>query len=692
MAPDPRTLILSELRWWSTAYALVDRSDRVDALLRRYETVDDRLKTVEQLYSAFIAASAGVSEDVRNQVANDIDQVYEMYDTIVQRARSLVNIDRSVDKADITPTPTALLNRLPNLDLPKFDGSLETWIGYINLFDSLVDSRADLTASQKLAYMRSSLSGEAAQLVQHIAVDNEGYPIARDILFGRYQNIRCLADTHAAIILGLPKIGSTLRLRSDLLNPLLLAYNTLNKLKINLEKDSFLLLHIVLTKLSPELRSRFEHKYGGDSTTYVPPFTDLLKFLEDECRLADNSTPAVAQGGQPRDRPSQPFRKRSPRYAPMIRNSVRCMYCNCEGHRVTSCQNFLALSVDDRRRCAHRSQWCYACLGDHYQRSCTARIGPCKFCSGAHHPILCANRTGSRSPQPPEPAFGHMNVGPRSQGSGQRGSRRTKRPLRNRRSRGQGTSPQEERITSPASEGHVNPPQQRYYPRTYVRQVPHSAGTGGGNESHPRANCNERTIVMATRATNRDRVAASCDELLKRPRLNSGSGRFDRRNDGSYEPPARRDKARQSYADFDPLAHSLVCVRGPKRHLIVRALLDSGAQGCLVSKWLVQELGLPMEPYSEGIRGVGDAMIGHPIGQVKINFTSLQQYGTALRSVAIVLNRVVGDLPQIALPPEVTGQLLIGNKKVLVPGGLVALPTSLGSVVMGPIVGRSDSF
>lgn len=40
----------------------------------------------------------------------------------------------------------------------------------------------------------------------------------------------------------------------------------------------------------------------------------------------------------------------------------------------------------------------------------------------------------------------------------------------------------------------------------------------------------------------------------------------------------------------------------------------------------------------------------------------------------------------LLLGADVLGQLVTGNKKIFVPGGLVALPTSLGSVVMGPVL------
>ncbi|CAH2096853.1 unnamed protein product [Euphydryas editha] len=74
-------------------------------------------------------------------------------------------------------TPVGLLTRLSNLDLPRFDGRLDTWMGFIGLFESLVDSKEDLSPSQKLAYLLSVLDGEARGLVQHVSICDGSYEV-----------------------------------------------------------------------------------------------------------------------------------------------------------------------------------------------------------------------------------------------------------------------------------------------------------------------------------------------------------------------------------------------------------------------------------------------------------------------------------------------------------------------------------
>ncbi|KAA5655186.1 DUF1759 domain-containing protein, partial [Pseudomonas aeruginosa] len=95
-------------------------------------------------------------------------------------------------------TTSGVISRLPSIDLPIFHGDLNEWVGFINLFDSLVHGRSDLTASYKMAQLRGALRGEPGELVAHLPITNDNYAVARLILFDRYQNQRRLVDTQLA--------------------------------------------------------------------------------------------------------------------------------------------------------------------------------------------------------------------------------------------------------------------------------------------------------------------------------------------------------------------------------------------------------------------------------------------------------------------------------------------------------------
>ena len=68
-----------------------------------------------------------------------------------QQAPPSANVNRQQQSTDH-------LN-LPRLDLPTFDGTYTKWVSFFDLFQGAVHNNADLSDSQKLFYLKSSLKG-----------------------------------------------------------------------------------------------------------------------------------------------------------------------------------------------------------------------------------------------------------------------------------------------------------------------------------------------------------------------------------------------------------------------------------------------------------------------------------------------------------------------------------------------------
>lgn len=122
--------ITHHLRWFTSSAALVNRENRTEALLDRYEKCPTRLQEVETLYQRFILHLDDVTlesfpKERRDQVHEDYVQIMDLADDIAQRAREVL-----ASRAGVPPhraplkTPVGLLTRLPNLDLPRFDSRL----------------------------------------------------------------------------------------------------------------------------------------------------------------------------------------------------------------------------------------------------------------------------------------------------------------------------------------------------------------------------------------------------------------------------------------------------------------------------------------------------------------------------------------------------------------------------------------
>ncbi|XP_045541490.1 uncharacterized protein LOC123722990 [Papilio machaon] len=201
MAGKYTARITGVLRWLGSAVLNISRPDREQALMARYQVLDDQMADLYAAYRGIL--ELGLEADAMAKINADIDQADDLADKIIQAVGCLKG--SSAADARVTAeseASSALMSRLPLLDLPQFNGDLEQWVAFNKLFESIVHSRRDLTPAQKLAYLLASLTGEAKGLVQHLGLVDGNYDIARDLLNRRYQNVRRLADSHVAAILG----------------------------------------------------------------------------------------------------------------------------------------------------------------------------------------------------------------------------------------------------------------------------------------------------------------------------------------------------------------------------------------------------------------------------------------------------------------------------------------------------------
>ncbi|XP_033228920.1 uncharacterized protein LOC117180532 [Belonocnema kinseyi] len=59
---------------------------------------------------------------------------------------------------------------MPKIELPKFSGSYTEWENFKDFFTSLVHSNPEVSSVKKLHHLKSSLIGEATQLLHRIPI------------------------------------------------------------------------------------------------------------------------------------------------------------------------------------------------------------------------------------------------------------------------------------------------------------------------------------------------------------------------------------------------------------------------------------------------------------------------------------------------------------------------------------------
>ena len=89
---------------------------------------------------------------------------------------------------------------MPNIDLPSFSGKYTEWTSFIDQFESAVHGNPNLRDAEELNYLKSSIRGEANDLVKNIAITDVNYELARRTLMDRFDNMRFNVSMHLCYV------------------------------------------------------------------------------------------------------------------------------------------------------------------------------------------------------------------------------------------------------------------------------------------------------------------------------------------------------------------------------------------------------------------------------------------------------------------------------------------------------------
>lgn len=106
----------------------------------------------------------------------------------------------------LNSSATTRSRRLPRIDLPTFSGDYSQWSHFRDLFVSMIVENSDISAIEKLHYLKMSLSGEPSQHLKNITISGENFARAWDTLVSRYENKRILIDAQLASLFATRKI------------------------------------------------------------------------------------------------------------------------------------------------------------------------------------------------------------------------------------------------------------------------------------------------------------------------------------------------------------------------------------------------------------------------------------------------------------------------------------------------------
>ena len=304
-----------------------------------------------------------------------------------QVIESLIMIqDRAGEANQLAPgavtreVPASISLNLPRISLPAFNGNHINWRQFRDLFVELVH-RQSIPQCQKMWYLKTSLSGEAEQLIKHLSATAEKYDTAWKILEDRFENRRLLINTVLSRLLSQPNANqesiASLKGLHDTTQECLLS---LKNLEINTQEWDPILMYLLIQKLNRSTHAAWEQSLKDPKG--LPSVEEFFGFL----RLRFQSLESI--GGR-HQKPVNETNKSNGTYrflSVTTGNNQRCIMCH-KDHAVYKCHDFLKLTPSQRLSVVQRAKHCVNCLNQgHNSKACTS--SSCLKCKKRHNTLL----------------------------------------------------------------------------------------------------------------------------------------------------------------------------------------------------------------------------------------------------------------------------------------------------------------
>ncbi|RLU22365.1 hypothetical protein DMN91_004643 [Ooceraea biroi] len=349
------------------------------------------------------AQSSASNEHVSRQAsasplsANNSDAIARTLERQTELLSHLVNSDGTVNQRSGV--------KLPAVRLPTFDGRTEEWQRFADTFRSLVHDKRELQPVQKFQYLVTSLTGDAARVIESIELTADNYAIAWDLLRKRYDDPRAIKKRHIECLFRMPvvKKESSSAIRG-LIDYTMIHLRVLKAMELPTESWDELIVHMMETKLDVVTLRAWEQE---DSISAVT-LDKLVDFLQKRCQTLERLEARTNQGdvihtkGEvdkqvSKHRSQKPDRDNKATSLAMSTSANKCYLCNGE-HFLYHCKKFIALPVDERIKEVRRLKLCFNCLrNDHYVKSC--KMGSCRECSSRHNTLCHIPINGEENPR-----------------------------------------------------------------------------------------------------------------------------------------------------------------------------------------------------------------------------------------------------------------------------------------------------
>ncbi|CAO4375216.1 unnamed protein product [Caenorhabditis nigoni] len=322
-----------------------------------------------------------------------------------------------------TPTPEQLLPlqmsqllnlhtikvQLPQMTLPSFSGDIEKYIEFKDSFESVM-GHLQLDELTKLHYLKSSLSGEPADLLRSLPLTQSNFVIAMKTLEDQYGGTTRLKH---ALLLKLRKLPdlSTNTDPADLQHFIIQAGMIFDQLcSMGFNVDNISTSDIIESKLPKRIIHKLYSQGPKDTPSSAKQLIEKIKEIARTENLVSEihnkksngqrhttTMSAVTQHGQRMQNKDRRFPGQDQKTKQRVNSP--CAFCVEERmmHHPHLCRKYA--SIQERKQRATDLCLCYKCLGiGHPAKQCSRN---CHNCNGNHHEAICPKIQGQNQQHGP---------------------------------------------------------------------------------------------------------------------------------------------------------------------------------------------------------------------------------------------------------------------------------------------------
>ncbi|CAB3249257.1 unnamed protein product [Arctia plantaginis] len=266
-----------------------------------FATVDILEARKDKLVSA-LKSYEGIQIDILSLDGEDAEDVGEFEEKFFNTIARINETIRMLTK-NVTPQTSCMsASKLPNVDIPTFDGKDFTkFKPFYELFMAVIDNNKTLTDVQKLFYLRTYLEEEALSVIINLPLVSTSYKEALQLLKKRYDNKTRLICNHINL-LDIPPItkGTTTSIRTFVSQTKQQLY-ALKNLDEPVDNWDRLLLCVLSKKLD-----LFTHRafHLDRNPELLPTMVEFLAFLEKRAMALEDTIPVKGQPCEYKPKPA----------------------------------------------------------------------------------------------------------------------------------------------------------------------------------------------------------------------------------------------------------------------------------------------------------------------------------------------------------------------------------------------------